>query len=66
MAETGAGATSRDRTSPYGTAKGLSDSPLVHDPHTVRALHLIPPTPDQRVGKEYYEWKKQEQIDKAT
>lgn len=43
-----------------GTSKGLSDSPLINDPNAVRALHLIPPTPDQGVSKEYFDWKKRE------
>ena len=43
-----------------GTSKGLSDSPLINDPNAVRALHLIPPTPDQGVSKEYFDWKKKE------
>lgn len=63
MAETGTVIAKRDRSSPFGTPKGLKDSPLVHDPESMRALHLMPGKtavpPD--VDKDFKAWKQQQQ-----
>ncbi|GAX76204.1 hypothetical protein CEUSTIGMA_g3648.t1 [Chlamydomonas eustigma] len=61
MAETGHGPTSRAHTSPYGTPKGLNDSPLIRDPLAVRALHIITPTPEATITSEFQQWKQQQQ-----
>eukprot|EP00955_Chlamydomonas_euryale_P004862 51923-Chlamydomonas_euryale.AAC.1 len=58
MAETGALAGKKDRTSPYGTPKGLA-SPLVQDAASLRALHLMPgqTVVDPQVQKDFQKWK---------
>lgn len=63
LADTGAVATKRDRASPYGTPKGLKDSPLIHDPDSMRALHLIPGKTNvpPEVDKDFKAWKQQQQ-----
>ncbi|GAX83729.1 hypothetical protein CEUSTIGMA_g11154.t1 [Chlamydomonas eustigma] len=60
MTETGHGPTSRAHTSPYGTPKGLNDSPLINDPLAVRALHIITPTPQATITSEFQQLKQQQ------